>query len=476
MSTVAFSKRFAPLATEKELPKNLEAERCVLGSILLDDSIPNATLKSVTEKMNSSDFWVKENQCIFRHMLALAESKAAINTVTLVDHLHSASELEKAGGAGYISGLPDGIPHISHALEYARLVREKSILRQLIEKTHQVQQAAFDGNANYEALLGEMEEFSRSAASGRRSKLVAVGVRDFLTMNLGNLEYVIEPLLTVKGRGMIYAPRGGGKTFVTMQIAHSIATGQQSCFVWNIPKKRPVVYVDGEMHGSMLQERQREIERMNGLVVPTNEELRLITRDLQTDVRPKINTKEGRDQLAEHLSPGDVLILDNLSALSPSSDEKETEDWALIEDWLSHLSWHGITTMFVNHAGKSGDQRGTSKREDLLDFVLKLRVPNEHTSDEGLRAEIHLTKIRGKVEKPVWGQPFEVRLGMDEHGGTAWMIEPLRELLKARARQMLIDGTKASDVSMETGLSRWAVARLVRDIRWGKENDGKAVN
>ena len=475
MATVAFGRRAAPLPADKPLPQNKDAERFVLGAILHDDSNPNATLKLAAEKLTSSDFSVAEYATIFRRMMAMHEKKLPIDLGILSDELQNSGELAGIpGGAVTLAGLMDGVPRVSNVGEYARIVREKSVLRQLIHKTHDLQEMAFEGSANSAALLTELDAFSRSAAHGRAAGLIAADVRDFLLMPLDELEYVIEPLLTMKGRGMIYSARGAGKTYVTMQIAQAIATGKQSCFVWNIPKARPVVYVDGEMHAAMLQERQRGILKMNDGAVPEPGFLRLITRDLQKDSRPKINSKTGRDQIEAHLSKGDVLILDNLSALSPSSDEKETEDWAITEDWLSDLSWHGITTMFVNHAGKSGDQRGTSKREDLLDFVLKLRVPSDHSLDEGLRAEMHLTKLRGISPQAKWGQPFEVRLGIDEYGATTWISNPLRELLRDRARQMLADGMKTNDVVLETGMTRWAVARIQRGLKWGPtaENGG----
>lgn len=464
MSTVQFARtRTAPQDLEKPMPQNVEAERSILGAILLD----NKALLAAAEKVNTGSFFHDHHQRIYRAMVEMHDLEQPIDLVTLTEYLQKKGELEAIGGAAYVSQLMDGVPHTSNVAHYAQIVHEKSLLREVIHTMSAVQQKALNELGTAAEISVELDQYAKHLAKSRQSGLVAVDVREFLIMNLEPLEYVIEPLLTAKGRGMIYAPRGAGKTFVTMQIAYAIAAGTRDCFVWNVPQKRPVVYVDGEMHSSMLQERQREIFKINGGDPPEPGFLRLITRDLQKDVRPKINTPTGRDHIEAHLSKGDVLILDNLSALSPSSDEKETEDWAIIEDWLSDLSWHGISTMFVNHSGKSGDQRGTSKREDLLDFVLKLRVPSDHTMDEGLRAEMHLTKLRGKSPQPAWGQPFEVRLGMDEVGGLTWMTRPLKELLRERARQMLADGMKANDVVLETGLSRWSVARIARGLKFG---------
>ncbi len=468
-NAIPFGKpRNVPL--EKPLPQAIEAERSVLGAILIDAAVPNPTLKVAAEILNSGDFFSDVHQRIFRAMLKLAEHKKAIDLVTLTDQLRTAGELEASGG-GYLAQLVDGVPRVSNIEHYARIVREKSLQRAIVHKSYDLQQRALEGE-NHETLIADFTEFTKTARGENKSRLVAVGVRDFLKMSLEPLDWVIEPLISVKGRGMLYSPRGAGKTYVMMQMAYCIARGIEECFVWRIPKKRRVVYVDGEMDAESLQARQVEIVKMNGGEPPENNELVLVTRDLQKDVRPKINTKAGRDNIEAHLEPGTVLILDNISSLSPSSDEQETEEWALIEDWFGDLCWHGVTVLFVHHAGKGGDQRGTSKREDLLQFVLRLNVPSDHRMDEPLRAELHLTKLRSKCSKAIYGQPFELRLGTDEHGDSSWHIRALRDLLRERAKNMLSDGMKAADVVLETGLTRWAVARIAKGLKFGSpDND-----
>lgn len=467
MATVPYRRPSSANAAEsldKPLPNNIDAERSILGAILLDEATPNAALKAATDQVTPSDFFYEHHACIFRHALKMADAKQGIDTISMSDHLHNAGELEKCGGAAYIAQLIDGVPRVSNIAHYAAIVREKSRLRQIIHAAHEVQQSALDGDTPASEIISELDEHTRSIAKDRRAKLVSVDVRDFLTMELPPLEYVIDPLLTVRGLAMIYSPRGAGKTYITMQIAYSVACGRE-CFGWVAPKARRVHYIDGEMHGSMLQDRQQEIYKINGGVLPDKGMLNLITRDLQKDVRPKINTQDGRRRIEDLTQPGDLLILDNLSALSPSSDEKETEEWACIQEWAVDLAWHGVSTQFVHHAGKSGDQRGSSKREDLLDGVLKLRLPSDYSSGEGLRVEVHFAKMRGKPPKPPFGQPFEVRLSTDEQGDPCWQIRQLKELLRERAKQMLLEGMRPNDIALETGMSRFSVYRLQRAIK-----------
>src|SRR5271168_319953 len=152
MSTVPFSRsRNTPL--EKPLPNNLDAERSVLGSILLD----NAALKTAAETLSSGDFFLDQNQRLFRKMLAIMEAKRPIDMVTLVDELQTAGDLEAAGGMAYIASLADGMPKVSNVAHYARIVRDKSLLRQLIHVTHNVQQKALAGDMSAKELSAELD-------------------------------------------------------------------------------------------------------------------------------------------------------------------------------------------------------------------------------------------------------------------------------------------------------------------------------
>jgi hypothetical protein len=332
------------------------------------------------------------------------------------------------------------------------------------EGRHGTPQAAAEGRSN------------DGSADSRPASLTTVDVRDFLEMTLPSPEYVVDPFLTVRGRSMIFSPRGPEKSYFTMQLAYSVACGIP-CFDWKVPRARRVVYVDGEMHDTMLQQRQKDIVLLNGGRIPEPGYLRIITCDLQKGVRPMINSPQGRALIQEHLSPDDLLILDDLSALSASSDEKETLDWAQIEDWANDLSWNGISIIFVNHSGKSGSRRGTSNREDLMDGVLRLRLPVGHKQGEVLRWEVELEKVRGRPPKLSHNRPFEIALDLGPTGKRTWMMQPLRGLLKLRAEKMLIEGVKPGDVAVDTGLKRATVYRILRRINTsghGSETDTSA--
>src|SRR6266851_534921 len=131
-----------PSDLEKKLPQNLDAERSVLGAILLDNL---AGIKGVTTSgIVPNDFALDQHRRILRRIFDLGLHKRPIDIVTLVEDLHRVGELEAAGGAPYIASLADGMPRVSNVAHYCEIVKEKSDLRALIHYTHNLQTQAFE--------------------------------------------------------------------------------------------------------------------------------------------------------------------------------------------------------------------------------------------------------------------------------------------------------------------------------------------
>ena len=155
---------------ERPLPQNLDAERSVLGAILLDNHALNAAI----EKLKPEDFALDHHRRIFNQMIELGEAQQAIDLVTLSDQLHRKGELEAAGGSPYIAQLTDGVPRVTHLEHYLRIVKEKSMLRSLIHATHAIQQTAIEGEEDADAILDRAESSIFQIAEDRiRTGLVA---------------------------------------------------------------------------------------------------------------------------------------------------------------------------------------------------------------------------------------------------------------------------------------------------------------
>lgn len=144
----------ADISLEKTLPNNLEAERSILGAILLDDK----AVLTVFEILKPQDFYLESHRRVFEKMLQLMNTSRPIDLVTLKEELQRASELESVGGAAYLAGLTDGLPRAMNIEHYARIVREKSTLRRLIQVSNETMARSYQDEDSAEEVLQHVEK------------------------------------------------------------------------------------------------------------------------------------------------------------------------------------------------------------------------------------------------------------------------------------------------------------------------------
>src|ERR1043166_9750263 len=139
---------------ERTLPHNLEAEKSVLGAILIN----NHAFNQAAEIIDSADFFRDAHRRIFDKMVLLTDRSDPVDLVTLKDELTKSSELEDVGGPAYISALTDGVPRSANIEHYARIVKEKSTLRRLISSSNKIATRAYEAEENPDELLDEAEQ------------------------------------------------------------------------------------------------------------------------------------------------------------------------------------------------------------------------------------------------------------------------------------------------------------------------------
>jgi len=144
----------ADISLEKTLPHNLEAERSILGAILLDDK---AALP-VFEILKSQDFYLESHRRIFDRMLQLMNNSRPIDLVTLKEELQRANELETIGGAAYLASLTDYLPRVLNIEYYAQIVRSKSTLRRLIQISGEIMARSYQDEEPAEDILQHIEK------------------------------------------------------------------------------------------------------------------------------------------------------------------------------------------------------------------------------------------------------------------------------------------------------------------------------
>jgi len=179
---------------EKPLPNNLDAERSVLGAILLDNNAINAAIENVRPE----DFFLDQHRRVFNQMIALSENQQAIDLITLTEELHRRGDLEAAGGAPYLASLADGMPKVSNIEHYARIVKEKALLRNLIHASHKIQQNAFEGEDGADAILDNAES-SILALAEDRIRAGLIPIKEIVNSSRERLERIFREGKSITG-------------------------------------------------------------------------------------------------------------------------------------------------------------------------------------------------------------------------------------------------------------------------------------
>ncbi len=141
-------------AIERPLPHNVEAEKSVLGSILVN----NENYYQVVETLRHEDFYLDAHRVIFRTMTEIFGASKAVDLITIQDALNRSNLLESSGGIAYLASLLDGIPHLVNIEHYIQIIREKSLFRQLIRATNRIMSDCFEQNEPAEEILDHAEQ------------------------------------------------------------------------------------------------------------------------------------------------------------------------------------------------------------------------------------------------------------------------------------------------------------------------------
>lgn len=161
---------------QKKPPQNIEAEQCLLGCLMLDK---NAIIK-VADLISSQDFYKDSHKEIYQAMIDLFSKMEPIDIISISTKLKERGKLDQIGGSAYITSLINTVPTATHVSNYAKIVREKKVLRDLIEASHEIGLDAFDESNDVDVLLDRAEKrvFSIGQQSLRQS---FVPIKDMLS-------------------------------------------------------------------------------------------------------------------------------------------------------------------------------------------------------------------------------------------------------------------------------------------------------
>ena len=292
--------------------------------------------------------------------------------------------------------------------------------------------------------------------------IVVVTVADFISKPIPVREMIVAPVVPAQGLVMVYALRGIGKTFFTLSISYAAATGG-SFLRFHAPRPRKVLYLDGEMPARALQERVMSLVESFVVEPPSPDYFRIVTPDLQPLGMPDLGTVGGQSDLDHVIDDAELIVVDNISTLCRTGRENEAESWLPVQEWALRLRREGRAVVFVHHSGKGGTaQRGTSRREDVLDTVIRLSRPTDYSPTEGARFNVDLEKTRGVTGDAV--APFEARLEV-VNGAAVWTMRAIENVLLIRAADLFRENYSLRDVAAELGITKSRADRLKKKAR-----------
>jgi len=252
-------------------------------------------------------------------------------------------------------------------------------------------------------------------------------------------EWIVEGWLRRPSINMIFAERGRGKTFWSLSLALSVAQGFDFG-PYKIPQKWNTLYIDGEMPLADLKERIVSLSE----VLPPNMHM-LPSELVYRKARPlNINIPKQQERIDQLLfdmenngQHPDLIIFDNLSSLGGGIDENDNSALDDQLQWFVELRHRGHAILLVHHAGKSGTQRGASRKEDLMDTVVELRKPDDQQPYPGPGAwfEMHFSKTRSMSPEPLW---VDMHLAPGKSGMLGWRWHT-QKIKKTNADETLME-------------------------------------
>jgi replicative DNA helicase len=182
------------LSSRKLPPQNLEAEQSVLGGVLIE----NEAVNKVMEILDGDDFYRDAHRKIFNALITLSERDEPADLITLTNELRKTNQLDSVGGASYVVSLIDSVPTAANIEYYAKIVKEKAILRKLIETSTNIITQSYEDRGDVESFLDEAER-AIFEISERRVKPSFYSIRDIVKESFKTIERLFEKKEFVTG-------------------------------------------------------------------------------------------------------------------------------------------------------------------------------------------------------------------------------------------------------------------------------------
>jgi replicative DNA helicase len=426
-------------------PHSIEAEQSVLGGLLLE----NRAWEKIADIVVEEDFYRQDHRLIFRSIAILAERDDPLDIITLSAWLKDRDELKNAGGLAYLGTLAKDTPSAANIKAYAEIVREKSVLRQLISIGSEISEDAFNsGERPSKELLDEAEKKVFEIAEQGNRKQDFQNIKSLLKSTLAHIDELSKSDATItgastgytdldemtsglqKGDLVIVAGRPSmGKTTFSMNLAEFIAVNDKkpvAIFSMEMPAEQLVLRMFASMGRVPLSDirtgkiREEDWPRI-GMAVKTFGETQIFIDDTPAMSPTEIRAKARRLH-REHGQLG-VIVIDYIQLMQSGakSDNRAAEVSEISRSLKALAKELEVPVIALSQLNRSLEQRPNKRpimsdlREsgaieqdaDVIMFIYRDEVYNEDTDDKGM-AEVIIGKQRngaiGKVRLTFTGK------------------------------------------------------------------------
>lgn len=243
---------------------------------------------------------------------------------------------------------------------------------------------------------------------------------ELLQKQIQEAPFIMKPWLKPGTQVLIYGKAGDGKTLCCLPIVTAITRNLQ-IGKWEVKSPVGCLYIDGEMGTVDIQARYRMLSKD---LPPEKAQLHFLTSEemfRKWNIRVNIAKQQWRDAISKILTKNSgikLMVLDNVSSLSPHINENSKMDWDDINQWLISLRFDGVAVIAVHHASIKGNPRGTTGRLDNIDLSIKIRAV-----DDGSRDGLANFEVIYEKKRLIYGQnldPFSMKIIKDPDSGLPW--------------------------------------------------------
>jgi replicative DNA helicase len=373
------------------LPTNIEAERAILGAILLD----NSAFNEAAEHLKVRDFSLDSHRRIYARMVDLAESSRPVDMITLVEELERHKDLQPVGDVGYVSGLLDGVPDRPSIAHYIKIVREKALLRGLIYTATSAIARAAEQSEPAEMILDEAE----SAIFQLSEQRIGRGffrVEEIVNSSFGSVDALLQRGQRISGLATHYeklddltsglqpsdlivlAGRPSmGKTAFAMNVAENAAIDdKKTVAVFSLEMAKEALLVRmlcsrARVNSHRMRTGTLWREDMPKVLVAMEE---LVKAPLYIDDTPSISLSEMRAKarrLQQSTGRLDLVIVDYLQLMSPGARryENRTQEVSAVSRGLKSLAKElQCPVIALSQLSRATETRGGDHRPQLADL------------------------------------------------------------------------------------------------------------